>query len=364
MKRFYVVCTGVTAVLFGITSYFRSEPTKFYGIADTKETVINADAAVEISNIPVVQGQTVNAGDTLVTLERPELVLKISEITHMLSEYKLRKNYQTASSRSEIEKMKAEQTQRINEITAEISELEAKYEMNKRLLKSLRPLDKVEFTPGDEDSINNPILAQIKSLRQMLESARSPFKIQIDRINKQLSNTDDPIGAQIQRLSDELTLLQKEQERLVIRAQNSGMIGTVKFKAGEKVSPFDTILTLHAESPSYVKGFIHENVYSHVTVGDTVMVLSFADERHGVSGEVVGVGSRIVDYPERLRKRQDIPIWGREVIIKIPENNRFLLGEKVLISVLNKKKIFFFLDSPSNGATSKSGRTGEGNVKS
>ena len=36
---------------------------------------------------------------------------------------------------------------------------------------------------------------------------------------------------------------------------------------------------------------------------------------------------------------KDIPIWGREVIIRIPENNTFLLGEKVLISVMAKKKI-------------------------
>ena len=55
-------------------------------------------------------------------------------------------------------------------------------------------------------------------------------------------------------------------------------------------------------------------------------------DNNNVEGDVVGVGSRIVEYPVRLRKRQDIQIWGREVLIKIPENNAFLLGEKVRIS--------------------------------
>jgi multidrug resistance efflux pump len=339
MKRFYVVCTGVTLVLVGITAFFRSEPTKFYGIADTKETILNADAPVAIKKISVVQGQTVDVGDTLVILERPELDLKLSEISHMLSEYKARKTYQTTSSLSEKRKIQAEQVERVNEINAKIRELEAQYEMNKKLVAELRSVKKED--EKEDDSMSHPILTQIKSLRHLLESARNPTQIQIERINKQLSNTDDPLGAQVQRLSDELSLLQQEKEKLIMCAQISGMIGTVKFKEGEKVSPFDTILTLHAAAPSYVKGYIHENVYSHVTVGDTVTVKSFADAKQGVSGQVVGVGSRIVDYPERLRKRQDIPIWGREVIIKIPENNSFLLGEKVLISVMQKKKFHF-----------------------
>jgi HlyD family secretion protein len=119
------------------------------------------------------------------------------------------------------------------------------------------------------------------------------------------------------------------------------MIGMVKFKEGEKVSPFDTILTLHPAAPSYVKGYIHENVYSRVATGDTVEVRSFTDNRQATTGKVAGVGSRIVIYPERLQKRVDIPIWGREVIIKIPDNNSFLLGEKVLIVVHDAKKWSF-----------------------
>ncbi|MBN1759985.1 MAG: biotin/lipoyl-binding protein [Chitinispirillaceae bacterium] len=341
MKRYYVVCAGVTAILTGITMYFRSEPTTFYGIADTKETIINADASVEIRKLPVVQGQTVAIGDTLVVLDRPELELKISEISHMLNEYKARKTYETVTSRSEVRQIQAEQVERINEINAKIRELEAQYEMNRKLVAELRSLKKEQETEQSDSSMN-PILAQIKSLRHLLESARNPSQIQIERINKQLSTTDNPIEAQVQRLTEELQLLEKARKNLVICAQMNGMIGTVKFKEGENVSPFDTILTLHAAAPSYVKGYIHENVYSRVAVDDTVRVTSFSDEKNAITGKIVGVGSRIVDYPERLRKRQDIPIWGREVIIRLPEENALLLGEKVLIAVHKKKLPFSY----------------------
>jgi len=338
MKRFYVICAGITGVLIGITAYFQSEPTKFYGIADTKETIINSDASVEVKKITVVQGQSINAGDTLAILERPELVMKINEISHMLSEYKARKVLATNISISEKRKIIAEQEEKTNEITAQIRELEAQYEMNKKLVAELRSVKKNELEL--DDSSTHPILAQIQSLREQLAISKNPSNIEIERITKQLmgGGMDDPLEVQVQRLSDELALLEQEKQKLVMVSPIHGMIGTVKFKAGERVSPFDTIITLHAESPSYIKGYIHENVYSMVTVDDIVTAKSASEEKAGIKGVIVGVGSRIVDYPERLRKRQDIPIWGREVLIKIPENNSLLLGEKVLITVPGKKK--------------------------
>lgn len=338
MKRFYVICVGITASLVGITAFFQSEPTQFYGIADTKETIINSDASVEIKKIRVVQGQPVDAGDTLAILERPELAMKISEISHMLNEYRARKVLATNISISEKRKIIAEQEEKTNEITAQIRELEAQYDMNKKLVAELRSVKTAELEL--DDSSTHPILAQIKSLREQLAISKNPSNIEIERITKQLmgGGKDDPLEVQVQRLSDELVLLNKEQQKLVMVSQIHGMIGAVKFKEGERVSPFDTIITLHAAAPSYIKGYIHENVYSKVSVGDTVSVKSASEEKSGITGIVAGVGSRIVDYPERLRKRQDIPIWGREVLIKIPENNNLLLGEKVLLSVLNKKK--------------------------
>lgn len=338
MKRFYVVCVGVGIALVCITAYFQSEPTIFYGIADTKETIINSDASVEIKKIYVVQGQNVRIGDTLAVLDRPELDIKINEISHLLTEYKARKNFETATSESEKRRLQAEQKERINEINAQIRELEAQYEMNKKLVAELRSVKKTDNQ--SDDSSTHPILAQIRSLKELLESARNPSNIEIERLTKMLSgnNSEDALEVQVARLTDELALLKKEQNKLIMLSQIDGMIGSVKFKDGERVSPFDTIVTLHAAAPSYIKAYIHENVYSQVAVGDTVVVKSEVDQRQRISGLVVAVGSRIVDYPERLRRRPDILIWGREVIIKIPEDNRLLLGEKVLISVNPKKK--------------------------
>ena len=65
---------------------------------------------------------------------------------------------------------------------------------------------------------------------------------------------------------------------------------------------------------------------------DKVRVVSMANTSAATIGEVVGVGARIVEYPVRLRKRPDIQVWGREIQILIPSENRFLLGEKLIIT--------------------------------
>lgn len=114
-----------------------------------------------------------------------------------------------------------------------------------------------------------------------------------------------------------------------------GMIGSISCKAGEMVSPFQTILTLHTHSPSYVRGYIHENIHNLALTGDTVQVVALTGDRKSVEGEIVGVGSRIIDYPLRLKKRADMQLWGREVEIHLPADNSFLLGEKVTIRTAN-----------------------------
>jgi multidrug resistance efflux pump len=332
MKRFYVLCAVLALVLSALTMQYRSESDTFYGIADTTEIVISSGSPVEIRRILVAQGQLVGRGDTLLELHNPELELRISQISHELNELRARKSAHASLSKSELLQLKAQHEERASEIRAEIQELEAQYELNRNLVSELRSLDGDQSASGIVDH-QNPILVKLESLRKLLKLAQDPSRVYETRLASALSTDGDPLTEQVARLEDELRILLEGRRGMLIRAQISGLIGSVNFKAGEKVSPFKPILTLHAVSPSLVRGYIHENVYSQVSVGEKVTVKSNQDGRQKVEGEVVGVGARIVEYPERLRKRADILIWGREIIIRLPPENRFLMGEKVVISL-------------------------------
>ncbi len=291
MKVLYITLALVATILIVLSLKQNGESTIFYGIAETREIVINSDHAVEIKKIHVQQGQTINQGDTLIELNRPELTIKIKELTNQVSQ------------------AKSQQSAKANRIKAQIKELEAQYELNKKLTSQLKSIPNQKTAKKDD--------------------AHNPIKIKIDNLKRELSITKSST-----QVKEEIILLQQEIYKLTKSAQISGVIGSVNFKEGEKVSPFAPIITLHTKSPSSIKGYIHENVYNKVSVDQKVMVASLSDKRNKVEGVVIGVGSRIVEYPLRLRKRPDIQIWGREIIIKIPNENSFLLGEKVLITAI------------------------------
>jgi multidrug resistance efflux pump len=338
MYFFYVVVCLVIVAIAIITLAMKSELTSFVGIADAKEIVINVQSAVEIKKVRVGPGQVVKEGDTLVeinnvSVNNRELDIKISSITHEIEELKTRKNAHVNLSRSEVRQLKSQQDERKIQIAAEIQQLESEYEINRNLISDLKSIKKETVPVNDSKIQNNPITLKIENLKRELARIQDSSQITLERLHNEQSVSGDPINDQVRQLEDELKMLESQKLDMFILARISGMIGTVDFKEGEKVAPFTPILTLHTISPSFIRGYIHENAYSKVELGKKVIISSLDVKKIKISGEVIGVGSRIVEYPVRLRKYPDLQMWGREVTIKIPEGNKLLLGEKVAISI-------------------------------
>lgn len=328
----------VLSVTICISIGYHLESTSFSGIAETREIVVNSEAAVDVRRINVTEGQAVEKGELLVELSSPELVLKINHIEHQLDELKAQKGVDKTEIQSRIRQLQAEKTAKENEITGQIAELENEYNINRKLLSDLKsvPGDKAN-EPGSE---NSPIMLKIRNLKKELSLSVNSLVVQIELLQKTLDYSNAPVEIQVERLEKELVLLKKENSQLNIYAQISGIIGSVNFKPGEKASPFAPILTLHARTPSLIKGYIFENAYAKIKMGDKVDVSSCNEVDCKIPGQVVGIGARIVEYPVRLRKHPDFQMWGREVVIRIPENNPFILGEKVSIASSQKNKGF------------------------
>lgn len=331
IKLLYLVWLLVFIILIAMFFNYRSESTQFYGIADTREIIVNSEHPVELKKIHVVAGQVINKGELLVELNRPDLTMRINEITHQIEDNRAQNIVTTAALRSQIAEFKGQRASRTNEITYQIKELQAQYNINKKLTAELGSV-KQDEEKVYEAGIDNPLKFRIEGLQKELELAVNPLQITISMLEKELKRLENPFKVLLEELGKELDLLLKEKNNLYVFAQLNGIIGSVNFKEGEKISPFMPILTLHAKSPSYVQGFIHENAYNRIAIGNKTEIVSLADSSNSIQGEVVGVGSRIVEFPERLRKSPDVLVWGREVLIKIPEDNNFLLGEKVLVS--------------------------------
>jgi HlyD family secretion protein len=232
-----------------------------------------------------------------------------------------------------INELEAQQKARAADLQYKIAQLKNKQQINKGLTANLRSIEQNRGSKTQK-GIQSPLQVQADSLRKELELGNHLTQLKTNTLKDTLRSSAAAASIQLKGLEEELNLLHAEKKDLVKHSPITGVIGSVNCKQGEKVSPFDPILTVHSRSPAYVEGYIHENVYSRISVRDKVRVVSMANKSAATIGEVVGVGARIVEYPLRLRKRPDIQMWGREVQILIPPENRFLLGEKLIITPL------------------------------
>ena len=314
------------------------ETTEFQGIAETREVIVNSENCVEIRRIHVLPGQEIQKGRLLVELKRPTLTMKLNEITHQLKELKSRDTCNRDEIKSHIRQLRADKKVSVSELDHKIEQMTSRYSFNKEMVSGLKSIANPSRTtkyakkPGAME-------IEIENLKQERYLTKKRFQTLIDDLTTKLASTQTPETIHQESLKKELELLEKEKTSLLILAPIDGIIGSIYCKAGEKISPFQTILTLHTRAPSYVRGYIHENIYNLASIGDVVQVIAFTDEGKRVKGEIVGVGSRIIEYPLRLKKRPEMQLWGREVEIHLPDKNPLLLGEKVMIQTTNHGEV-------------------------
>jgi HlyD family secretion protein len=329
-KPLYITWVLASLLLILIVINFRSEVSDFYGIAESSEVEISFESATIIKQLLVVPGQIVTAGQLLMELERPELTVELNRVRHRLEEITADREIWLKQTSARIAELQALQLVATSELDYQLQEIRARYHMNLELTAGLISLGAPEEVIGNDSTASSPILLEIERLKTASRLAVEPYQIQIACLEQELQ-PPDPQQIEINRLSGELILLEAELAKLTLRAETTGLIGAVNFKNGETVPPYITVLTLHSRAPLFVSGYIHENSHNQVTFGQSVKLLSLTESGYSIPGEIVGVGSRIIAFPGRLAKRQDVTIWGREVMIRILEDNEFLLGEKILV---------------------------------
>lgn len=328
----WVLCV-IFAVVLGFL--YQGKVAMFRGIAEANETIISVPSATEIIKVHVVPGQEIQVGDTIVEINRPDLTLRITELTRELDAIEGRSNLSTAEIDQKVAEVKANLETRRLALNTEIRSLETQYQKNKEISAKLKSLSSSKASNEGEDAM----ALQIKNLKNELALATRSANEQIAllRGSSRLQKTSGKSEAE--NLKKELAELQKQQDELIQIAKENWVVGDVNVRDGEKVSSFAPIVTLTHKRPTLVRGYINEQIYQNMDVGEAVKVTTLAGTGKAVIGEVVGLSSRIVPFPTRMWKMPEFPIYGREVTIKISEDNPFLLGEMVTISETSVKNL-------------------------
>ncbi len=337
MKKINIIYFALIPVLVGafyINWNYARHTAMFYGFAENKDTEINHNHPVQIEKIYVIPGQFVNEGDLLMHVTHSKFEIRMNDLSYDIDAIKLKANERRSEIQRTMRKLENERITKVADIESRIQKLQAEIDLNQSLLKDLKSIE-----VGGENIGKSPNEVRMESLRQELDLTNKTFDLQLNQLKEELAVVNAPHDVERSKLETERNFYQEEKRKLSILAPKDGLIGNIHCLEGENKSSFSTLITFYERNPTEVKGYVHENLIVHVNVGDTLEVSSILHPEHKGYGIVVGLGSRIVEIPERLRKMPDIKTYGREVLIQIPPENPFLQKEKVVLNFLNPEEI-------------------------
>ena len=357
MKLFnpiYLVAIVVGFFLWKFSLSFTKESILFYGFAENKETEINLDHSVHVDKILVTPGEFVKKGQLLIEVSQTDFEFDISQEKNNIDELKIKETLWQAEVDRKIELLKTKHQTEITEIQAEISEIIAEKNYQESLFTDLETLNsesrKISYDPLQE---------KINKLDGEKARLTTLFQAELSNLNKEKTSSKNPFKQKVKSIEAEITRNQNKLEKLSLIAPTDGLIGNVHCKEAENITSFKTLITFYEPNPSLVSGFVHEDLLMSVNLNDSLLVRSTKSDKFQCVGIVTGLGSRIVEIPERLRKNPEYKTYGREVLIQIPTNNEFLQKEKVVIEFMNGQKISSIISNNGDKKSLAKKPTGE-----
>ena len=325
---FYLSLFPLGIILFIFFVVQSRETVSFYGFAETNETEINYNYPVVVDKIRVTPGQYVKKGDVLMNLSRMSAKERMQDQDYLISELQTEEMMWQQEKQNDINVLRAEQQLKLEELNTKLADLRQELAYQRSLADELSTLetdqanyqplqDKIAATEKEKQLVEESYTLRLKALSDQKRMGKSPHREQVARLRAELQFDED------HRI-----------QPITVTAPSDGLVGNIHCKEAEHVSSFQTLVSFYEPHPQFIKGYVHENLSLKVSVGDTFMVRSTKDASIAYQGVVTGLGSRIVEIPERLRKMPDVRTYGREVSVKISPDNTFLQKEKVALELV------------------------------
>lgn len=331
MKRinvFYLSLFPLGIILFVFFVLQSRETVSFYGFAETNETEINYNYPVVVNKIRVTPGQYVKKGDVLMNLSRMATKDQMLDQDYLISELQTEETMWQQQKQNDIDVMRAERQLKLEELDNKLTSLRQELAYQQSLAEGLSTLEK------DQENYR-PLLDKIKATQKEKQLVEESYALRLKALSDQKRMGKNPYREQIARLEAELQFDKDHRiQPITVTAPSDGLIGNIHCKEAEHISSFQTLISFYEPHPQFIKGYVHENLSLKVAVGDTFLVRSTKDASIAYKGAVTGLGSRIVEIPERLRKMPDVRTYGREVSVKISPDNSFLQKEKVALELV------------------------------
>ncbi len=319
----------LTVPLVGVALFFllrsnQEVEVSFFGFAESNETEINYNYPVVVDEISVTPGQAVEAGDVLIKISRIKAKETLEDQNFRIAELQAEEAIWRQKQQNELAELELNKATRLSEVATKIAQVEKELAFKKSLADGLSSIT----TPSE--TAYKPLEEKLEELQSDKNHIEQTISLKIDGIQKELRVGNTPYRERVRRLNAEKVFDDSQKvQRITVTAPADGLIGNISCKAEEHIPSYRTLLSFYEPHSGIIKGYVHENLTLKVQIGDLFEIASLKDASIKYEGKVIGLGSRIVEIPTRLRKMPDLKTYGREVLVEITKDNSFLQKEKV-----------------------------------
>ncbi len=304
------------------------------GVVDVKRELVAPLETARILSVEVTVGQQVKAGDVLV---RMDTTILNSEMALDKLQAERRFGQAVADARSDLREAKIEQAKYMGEagvLEAELLRLDG---LLKRRLIEAQDVTRiraryealaqaVELYPEVISELQEDLALAVQRMETM-EAWLSSDVMVPDTNDVSILEWDLETGRR------RIGLLHLRRESYILRAQADGMVAQVFHEAGEVGQAGTPILSLIHADTEQVIGYLAESSSHEVTVGMSLFVKANRKNSVPIQGRVISMLPEILGLPNRLNPLPGRTFRGRHVIISLEEENDFLAGEAVTISL-------------------------------
>ena len=131
---FYIlIALMLVAMLYISGRFFKGSGEASVGVAQTSEYKVRTEKSALVKSINIVPGMQVKEGQLLVELTSDVLEVDIAKLTNRIAIYKSERDEKAKLANAEISYIKAQKGIEVEELDAEIMELESEMKMNEAL---------------------------------------------------------------------------------------------------------------------------------------------------------------------------------------------------------------------------------------
>ncbi len=329
MKRFnifYLVIGILLVVLVVFNKNVFDSNGAISGVTYSKRFLVNTERPSIIGETYAVPGQLVNEGDLLVDMASPELELEISTLQKEIEVVTQQIDENNNLWQARLILLEAESNLINEEAEAEIKLLQNQLDLNKSLTKRLLNENR-QNTPADTLT---DLQLQIDYLTKRNTLSLHALDLKIKEEYQKYVKENATLTAQLEIARQALVLGLQEKKRLKKYANFEGIVDSIFVKPGELLPAFAPIISMNSTMPASVIAYTPKGGLKNKKPGDSVTVQSLINKNIKVTGRIIGYGT-VVEMPEILQKSTTIRVFGRELFIGIPEDNPFVVGERILI---------------------------------